>query len=78
MELAKISLTILQGKKPKRCKNASLFCADSQLLMVVIRKKAATKKSFATMITVIRLHSMSYIELLEFVSKGLQHYITRL
>jgi Transposase DDE domain/Domain of unknown function (DUF4372) len=39
----------------------------AQLLMVVIRKKAATKKSFANMITVIRLHLMSYVELLEFI-----------
>lgn len=39
----------------------------AQLLMVVIRKKAATKKSFANMITVIRLHLMSYVALLEFV-----------
>jgi hypothetical protein len=39
----------------------------AQLLMVVIRKKASTKKSFANMITVIRLHLMSYVELLEFI-----------
>jgi len=39
----------------------------AQLLMVVIRKKALTKKSFANMITVIRLHLMSYIGLLEFI-----------
>lgn len=39
----------------------------AQLLMVVIRKKAATKKSFANMITVIRLHLMSYVALLEFI-----------
>jgi IS4 transposase len=39
----------------------------AQLLIVVIRKKAATKKSFANMITVIRLHLMSYVELLEFI-----------
>ena len=39
----------------------------AQLLMVVIRKKAATKKSFANMITVIRLHLMSYVELLYFI-----------
>lgn len=39
----------------------------AQLLMVVIRKKAATKKSFANMITVIRLHLMSYVELMEFI-----------
>ncbi len=38
-----------------------------QLLMVVIRKKANTKKSFANMITVIRLHLMSYVGLLEFI-----------
>jgi hypothetical protein len=39
----------------------------AQLLMVVIRKKAETKKSFANMITVIRLHLMSYINLFEFI-----------
>lgn len=39
----------------------------AQLLMVVLRKKAATKKSFANMITVIRLHLMSYVGLLEFI-----------
>lgn len=39
----------------------------AQLLMVVIRKKAATKKSFANMITVIRLHLMSYVALMEFI-----------
>lgn len=39
----------------------------AQLLMVVIRKKAEAKKSFANMITVIRLHLMSYVGLFEFV-----------
>jgi IS4 transposase len=39
----------------------------AQLLMVVIRKKAATKKSFANIITLIRLHLMSYLELFEFI-----------
>lgn len=39
----------------------------AQLLMVVIRKKAETKKSFANMITVIRLHLMSYVELFAFI-----------
>jgi hypothetical protein len=39
----------------------------AQLLMVVIRKKAATKKSFANMITVIRLHLMSYVSLFAFI-----------
>ena len=39
----------------------------AQLVMVIIRKKAATKKSFANMITVIRLHLMSYVGLLEFI-----------
>ena len=45
-----------------------IYCVlMAQLLMVVIRKKAATKKSFANMITVIRLHLMSYVELLAFI-----------
>jgi hypothetical protein len=39
----------------------------AQLLMVVIRKIAKTKKSFANMITVIRLHLMSYVNLFEFI-----------
>ena len=38
----------------------------AQLLMVVIRKKAATKKSFANTITVIWLHLMSYVELMDY------------
>lgn len=45
-----------------------IYCVlIAQLLMVVIRKKAATKKSFANMITVIRLHLMSYVALFEFI-----------
>lgn len=45
-----------------------IYCVlMAQLLMVVIRKKSATKKSFANMITVIRLHLMSYVGLLEFI-----------
>lgn len=39
----------------------------AQLLMVVIRKKAATRKSFSNMITVIRLHLVSYVDLLDFI-----------
>ena len=39
----------------------------AQLLMVVLRKKAATKKSFANMITVIRLHLTSYVNIMEFI-----------
>ncbi len=45
-----------------------IYCVlIAQLLMVVIRKKAATKKSFSNMITVIRLHLTSYVGLLEFI-----------
>lgn len=45
-----------------------IYCVlIAQLLMVVIRKKSATKKSFANMITVIRLHLMSYVELMAFI-----------
>lgn len=47
---------------------SQVYCVlIAQLLMVVIRRKAATKKSFANVITVIRLHLMSYVELLEFI-----------
>ncbi|WP_157306868.1 IS4 family transposase [Chitinophaga tropicalis] len=45
-----------------------IYCVlIAQLLMVVLRKKSETKKSFANMITVIRLHLMSYVELLSFL-----------
>jgi IS4 transposase len=45
-----------------------IYCVlIAQLLMVVIRKKSATKKSFANMITLIRLHLMSYVALFEFI-----------
>ena len=38
-----------------------------ELLLVVIGKKSETRKSFANMLTVIRLHPMSYVSLMEFV-----------
>ncbi len=45
-----------------------IYCVlIAQLMMVVLRKKAATRKSFANMITVIRLHLMSYVELFGFI-----------
>lgn len=55
------------GNSPNAIKMQVYCVLIAQLLMVVIRKKAATKKSFANMITVIRLHLMSYINLLEFI-----------
>lgn len=39
----------------------------AQLLMVVLRKKSQTKKSFANIITVVRLHIMSYVNLTAFI-----------
>lgn len=55
------------GNSPNAVKMQVYCVLIAQLLMVVLRKKAATKKSFANMITVIRLHLMSYVELLEFI-----------
>jgi Transposase DDE domain len=55
------------GESPNAIKMQVYCVLIAQLLMVVIRKKAATKKSFANMITVIRLHLMSYVELLAFI-----------
>src|SRR5215210_8138428 len=43
------------GESPNAIKMQVYCVLMAQLLMVVIRKKAATKKSFANMITVIRL-----------------------
>lgn len=55
------------GESPNAIKMQVYCVLIAQLLMVVIRKKAATKKSFANMITVIRLHLTSYVELMEFI-----------
>lgn len=55
------------GESPNAIKMQVYCVLMAQLLMVVLRKKAATKKSFANMITVIRLHLMSYVGLLEFI-----------
>lgn len=55
------------GESPNAVKMQVYCVLIAQLLMVVIRKKAATKKSFANMITVIRLHLTSYVGLMEFI-----------
>ncbi|RXK87019.1 IS4 family transposase [Filimonas effusa] len=55
------------GASPNAIKMQVYCVLIAQLLMVVIRKKAVTKKSFANMITVIRLHLMSYVALMEFI-----------
>ena len=55
------------GESPNAIKMQVYCVLMAQLLMIVLRKKAATKKSFANMITVIRLHLMSYVGLLEFI-----------
>lgn len=55
------------GESPNAIKMQVYCVLIAQLLMLVLRKKAATKKSFANMITVIRLHLMSYVELLDFI-----------
>ena len=39
----------------------------AQVLMVVIRKKSETKRSFTSIITVVRLHIMSYVQLFDFL-----------
>jgi IS4 transposase len=55
------------GNSENAIKIQVYYVLIAQLLMVVIRKKAETKKSFANMITVIRLHLMSYVALFEFI-----------
>lgn len=45
-----------------------IYCVlIAQLLMVVIKKVSHTKKSFANIVTVVRLHLMSYVELFAFI-----------
>jgi len=58
------------GQTSTKSSNAiktQIYCVlMAQLLMVVIRKNAATKKSFANIITV-PITLMSYVELLHFI-----------
>ena len=49
----------------------------AQLLMVVIRKTSDTKKSFSNMITVIRLHLTSYVNINEFMKDTYQAWRLR-
>lgn len=65
--LLHIKMPQLMGESPNAIKMQVYCVLIAQLLMVVIRKKAATKKSFANMITVIRLHLTSYVGLLDFI-----------
>lgn len=45
-----------------------IYCAlIAQVLMVVITKKSETKRSFTSVLTVVRLHIMSYVELFDFL-----------
>jgi hypothetical protein len=63
------------GESPNAIKMQVYCVLIAQLLMVVIRKKAKTKKSFANMITVIRLHLMSYVGLLNFIKETYKAWI---
>jgi hypothetical protein len=55
-----------------------IYCVlMAQLLMVVIRKKSETRKSFANMITVIRLHLMSYVSLMECIKDTYKECVDR-
>jgi hypothetical protein len=45
-----------------------IYCVlIAQLLLVVIKKKSLSKKAFANIVTVVRLHLMSYVELFAFL-----------
>ncbi|MEK7868550.1 MAG: IS4 family transposase [Candidatus Omnitrophota bacterium] len=45
-----------------------IYCVlIAQLLMAVIKKKSLSKKSFSNIITVVRLHLMSYVNLFAFI-----------
>jgi Transposase DDE domain/Domain of unknown function (DUF4372) len=55
------------GESENAIKTQIYAIVIAQILMVVLRKRAKTKKSFANMITIIRLHLMSYVDPIEFV-----------
>jgi hypothetical protein len=64
---AAFPVEVLLGERPNAIKMPIYYVLMTQLLMVVIRKNSYTRKSFANMNTVIRLHLMSYVSLMEFI-----------
>lgn len=55
------------GENTNAIKSQVYSVLIAQLLMVVLRKKSETKKSFANIIAVVRLHLMSYVDLFAFI-----------
>ena len=50
-----------------------VFCVlIAQVLMVVIKRKSETKRSLTSILTVVRLHIMSYVELFDFLKDTYQ------
>lgn len=60
-------LTYFWGESENAIRIQVFSTLIAQVLMVVIKRKSETKRSFTSIITVVRLHIMSYVELFEFL-----------
>lgn len=60
-------LTYFWGESENAIRIQVYSALIAQVLMVVIKRKSETKRSFTSIITVVRLHIMSYVELFEFL-----------
>lgn len=60
-------LTYFWGESENAIRIQVFSALIAQVLMVVIKRKSETKRSFTSIITVVRLHIMSYVELFEFL-----------
>lgn len=60
-------LTYFWGESENAIRIQVFSALIAQVLMVVIKRKSETKRSFTSLITVVRLHIMSYVELFGFL-----------
>lgn len=60
-------LTYFWGESENAIRIQVFSALIAQVLMVVIKRKSETKRSFTSIITVVRLHIMSYVELFDFL-----------
>jgi len=63
-------LSYFWGESENAVKTQMYSTLIAPLLIVALRKKAKTKKSFSNMITIPRLHLISYVDLIEFVQSS--------
>ncbi len=64
---AELSPEVFLESESKFDQDTDLLCADRTIIDGGDHEKVGARKSFANMSTVIRLHLMSYVSLMEFI-----------